>query len=278
MARNSSHGTMICLNLYAVQDSTIMTTLTDDSRPRRNGNRQRDTFISTWHWPARSSPSMASPRPTGYRWPIGPFSASPVVHFHGLLFFTWTLYLPSRAGLPRPAACLAPVLGMIGVSLATAMTIFGFLVSVRRDAAFRRTRTNRRRHRLFDRAAQRDPLLRRGDHACDRRSAAAGDAQAADAAGRHFAAGRRRGALVSHVPRASGPPGPPPVSVTIPPAIVAYLLLVVAIVHDWRTARPSASGLRLWRPRADGGEAFEPAVSVTPPWHSFAGGILALAQ
>ena len=50
-----------------------------------------------------------------------------------------------------------------------------------------------------------------------------------------------------------GPPGPPPVPVTIPPAFVAYLLLVVAIVHDWRTPRPSASGLclsaasRWWR-------------------------------
>src|SRR5262249_58183846 len=32
-----------------------------------------------------------------------------------------------------------------------------------------------------------------------------------------------------------GPPGPPPVPVTIAPALVAYLLLVVAIVHDWRT-------------------------------------------
>ena len=32
-----------------------------------------------------------------------------------------------------------------------------------------------------------------------------------------------------------GPLGPPPVPVTIPPAFVAYLLLVVAIVFDWRT-------------------------------------------
>ena len=32
-----------------------------------------------------------------------------------------------------------------------------------------------------------------------------------------------------------GPPGPPPVAVTIAPAFVAYLLLVAAIVFDWRT-------------------------------------------
>jgi hypothetical protein len=32
-----------------------------------------------------------------------------------------------------------------------------------------------------------------------------------------------------------GPPGPPPVAVTIAPALVAYLLLVVAMIFDWRT-------------------------------------------
>ena len=32
-----------------------------------------------------------------------------------------------------------------------------------------------------------------------------------------------------------GPLGPPPVPVTIPPALVAYLLLVVAMIFDWRT-------------------------------------------
>ena len=36
-----------------------------------------------------------------------------------------------------------------------------------------------------------------------------------------------------------GPLGPPPVPVTIAPALAAYLLLVIAVVHDWRrTGRP----------------------------------------
>src|SRR3982074_2670389 len=43
-----------------------------------------------------------------------------------------------------------------------------------------------------------------------------------------------------------GPLGPPPVPVTIAPALVAYLLLVAAMVFDWRT-RAAASGLCLWR-------------------------------
>jgi hypothetical protein len=74
-----------------------------------------------------------------------------------------------------------------------------------------------------------------------------------------------------------GPPGPPPVAVTIAPALVAYLLLVVAIVFDWRTrGRPHPVYLL-------GGGALlalkmlQLPFSATPIWHSMAGWILALA-
>jgi hypothetical protein len=66
--------------------------------------------------------------------------------------------------------------------------------------------------------------------------------------------------------------------VTIAPALVAYLLLVVAIVHDWR---------KLGRPHpvyVYGGLALVAVkflnwpISMTPAWHAFAGGLLAMAQ
>ncbi len=38
-----------------------------------------------------------------------------------------------------------------------------------------------------------------------------------------------------------GPPGPPPVAVTIAPALVAYLLIVAAMVYDWRTRSTSSA-------------------------------------
>src|SRR3569832_647669 len=54
------------------------------------------------------------------------FSASPVIHFHGLLFNTWTLYFVMQSWL---AASGREVnhrsLGIAGVSIATAMVIFG---------------------------------------------------------------------------------------------------------------------------------------------------------
>jgi hypothetical protein len=66
--------------------------------------------------------------------------------------------------------------------------------------------------------------------------------------------------------------------VTIPPAIIAYLLLVVAIVHDWRTrGRPHPvyvyGGLALITVKF-----LNWPISVSPAWHSLAGGILAMAQ
>src|SRR5689334_3758040 len=59
------------------------------------------------------------------------FSASPVVHFHGLLFFAWSLYFAFQTWLAASGKVTRHrAIGMIGVSLATAMTIFGFLVAV----------------------------------------------------------------------------------------------------------------------------------------------------
>jgi hypothetical protein len=75
-----------------------------------------------------------------------------------------------------------------------------------------------------------------------------------------------------------GPAGPPPVEVTIVPALVAYLLLIPAMIFDWRS-RGRPHPVYIW-----GGAALVSIkflnwpISVTQPWHSIAGGILALAQ
>jgi hypothetical protein len=67
-------------------------------------------------------------------------SASPVVHFHGFLFFTWTVFFAFQSWLAASGRIARHrALGIVGVSLATAMTIFGFLVSVhvmKHSAAF----------------------------------------------------------------------------------------------------------------------------------------------
>jgi hypothetical protein len=61
----------------------------------------------------------------------GKIPPMPVVHFHGMLFFAWTLYFAFQSWLAASGQITRHrAIGMIGVSLATAMTIFGFLVAV----------------------------------------------------------------------------------------------------------------------------------------------------
>lgn len=209
----------------------------------------------------------------------GSFSATPVVQIHGLLFFTWTLFFAFQTWVAASGQVgWHRELGMIGVSLATAMTIMGFLASVhvmQRSAALGQTDAgiafaivplsgilffavvftlavaNVRRPEIHKRL-----MLLAGISLLDA------------AAARWF--------LTFLAP--PGPAGPPPVPVTIGPALVAYLLLVVAIVHDWRTrSRPHAvyvyGGLALLMVKL-----LNWPISTTAAWHSLAGGVLALAQ
>ncbi len=61
----------------------------------------------------------------------GALSSAPVVHLHGLRFFAWTLYFVFQAWLAASGRIARHrSVGMIGVSLATAMTIMGFLAAV----------------------------------------------------------------------------------------------------------------------------------------------------
>jgi hypothetical protein len=207
------------------------------------------------------------------------FPAIPIVHVHGLLFFTWTLYFSFQTWLAASGRVAKHrMVGMIGVSLATAMTIFGFLVAVdvmKRAATLKLTDAGIAFAIVplsgilffavvFTLAirAVRQPETHK------RLMLLAGISILDAAVARWFFT----------VVAPSGPAGPPPVPVTILPALVAYLLLVVAIVHDWRTrGRPHSVYVY-------GGAALIAVkllnwpISVTPAWHAVAGGILALAQ
>lgn len=207
------------------------------------------------------------------------FSASPVVHFHGLLFFAWSLYFVFQSWLAASGKVARHrAVGMIGVSLATTMTIFGFLVAV--NAMKRAAAAG-----LADQGIAfiivplsgiaffavvftlaivwvRQPEVHK------RLMLLAAISLLDAAVARWF--------LTFLAP--PGPLGPPPVPVTIPPAIVAYLLLVVAMVFDWRTrGRPHPvyiyGGIALLAVKF-----LNWPISLTPFWHSFAGGILAMAQ
>jgi hypothetical protein len=209
----------------------------------------------------------------------GSFASTPVVHFHGMLFFTWTLYVAFQTWLAASGRTARHrSLGVIGVSLATAMTIFGFLVAVnamKRSAAMGQLDAGVAfaivplSGILFFAVVFGLAIAKTRQPETHKRLMLLAAISILDAAvARWF--------LTFLAP--PGPLRPPPVPVTIGPAMVAYLLLVVAIVADWR---------RCGRPHPVyiyGGAALLAVkllnwpISTTAAWHSFAGGILALAQ
>ncbi len=209
----------------------------------------------------------------------GSFPTKPVIHVHGMLFFIWTLYFAFQTWLAASGRTARHrTMGIIGVSLATAMTIFGFFAAVdamKRSAALGLTDAG-----ITFAIVPLSGILffavvftlaiasTRRPETHKRLMLLAGISILDAAVARWF--------LTFLAP--PGPPGPPPVPVTIGPALVAYLLLVVAIVFDWRT-RGRPHPVYIW-----GGAALVAVkllnwpVSETAAWHALAGGILALAQ
>ena len=209
----------------------------------------------------------------------GKFSASPSVYVHGIVFFAWSLYFVFQAWLPVSGQTARHrSVGIIGVSLATAMTIFGFLAgvtSMQRSAAIGQTDAGIAFSIVpwsgilfFAVVFATGVAMVRRPETHKRLMLLAGISILDAAVARWF--------LTFLAP--AGPPGPPPVAVTIMPAFVAYLLLVVAVVYDWRTrGRPHAvyviGGIALVAVKV-----LNLPISETHAWHTFAGGILAMAQ
>ncbi|MBR1121592.1 hypothetical protein JQ628_08725 [Bradyrhizobium lablabi] len=209
----------------------------------------------------------------------GKFSAPAIIHLHGMVFFAWSIFFVFQAWLASSGQVMRHrSVGLIGVSLATTMTIFGVLAaiaSMKRAAAIGQADAGIAFSIVpltgiaafavifaLGVAAVRDP------EAHKRLMLLAGISVLDAAVARWF--------LTFLAP--PGPAGPPPVVVTIPPAFVAYLLLVVAMVHDWRTrGRPHPvyviGGIALIAVKL-----LNLPISETQAWHAFAGGLLAMAQ
>lgn len=208
----------------------------------------------------------------------GALSVHPVIHIHALVFFIWSAFLVVQVWLATSGHLARHrAMGMVGVSLATAMTIFGVLATIRQienAAALNQTRAgeafaivpfagimffavtfvlavaNVRRPDVHKRLM----LLS---------SIAILDAPVA------------RWFITFLAP--PGPAGPPPVEVAVLPALVAMLLLLVAMAFDWRT---------LGRPHkvyVIGGFALltlklaQVPLSTTPFWHGIAAWLHGLA-
>jgi hypothetical protein len=256
-----------------------MTTLIDDVRPRAVASSHARYF---YFYMALSCIAVAflGFAPT-YWVPMatGSFPSMPVIHFHGMLFFAWTLYFAFQTWLAASGRVARHrTIGMIGVSLATAMTIFGFLAAVnamKRSAALGLTDAGIAfaivplSGILFFAVVFSLAIANTRQPETHKRLMLLAGISILDAAvARWF--------LTFLAP--AGPAGPPPVEITIIPALVAYLLLVPAMIFDWRRqGRPHPvyiyGGIALLAVKL-----LNWPISITPAWHVFAGGILALAH
>jgi hypothetical protein len=209
----------------------------------------------------------------------GSLAVPPAIHVHAVVFFTWSVFFAFQAWLAASGRIARHrSIGLVGVSLATAMTIFGFLASVdqmKRAVAVGQTEAGI----AFSIVPLTGILFFAVVFALGVASVRNGEA--------HKRLMLLAGISILDAPIARwfitflappGPSGPPPVAVAIPPALVACLLLVVAMVHDWRSrGRPhrvyviglvALLALKL----------LNMPISETQAWHAFAGGILAMAQ
>ncbi len=208
----------------------------------------------------------------------GTFQAAPVYHLHGLIFFSWTLYFIFQTWLVASGQTLRHrSVGLIGISLATAMTFFGILISilsVRRDTIggmgeAARTfmivpLTDIAFFAVFVLLAM--LYLRRAEWHKRFMLLATIVLMPAPIA---------RWFLTFLAP--PGGPAVPPVSVATGPVLVASLLLIIAMLHDWRSrGRPHA--VYVW-----GGGVFlavmllRIAVSTTSAWQAIATAMARLA-
>jgi hypothetical protein len=215
----------------------------------------------------------------------GKFKGDPIVHVHGLLFFSWTLYFAFQTWLAASGRIARHrAVGSIGVSLATAMTIFGTLAAIH----FMKTAAS---HGFGDGGIALAivaltgiaffAIVFTGAIVVARRPEIHKRLMLLATISLLDAPVARWFLTFLAPPVAPGVPGPvgiPPVSVSVPPAMIAYLLLVVAMIFDWRTrGRPhpvyvvGAAALVALK-------FLNVPFSTTPAWRSFAGSLLALAQ
>ena len=208
----------------------------------------------------------------------GSFRGAPILHIHGMLFFTWTLFFFVQTWLVASGRTPSHrSWGMAGIALATAMSItvvLGAINSIKVASSIGMGDEARR----FSIVSLSSVILFAGFFALAIINV-------------HRKELHKRLMLLAMIPlmhaamarlfmKAFAPAdaiGPPPVFVSVPPGLFVDLLIVVAIVYDWRTrGRPHPAYL------VGGGllvaiQLLAMPISTTPIWMTIAKWVESLA-
>lgn len=169
----------------------------------------------------------------------GAFAAPPVVHLHGLIFFTWTLFFACQTWLVSSGRPLRHRdWGLLGISLATAMLFLGLMTAVqatRRAEAAGFLADGKQFMIVPVSSIVGFAILIALAIACvkhkdiHKRLMLVATASILDAAiARWFL-------TFLAPPPVPGASPVPPLSVTVPPGLLADLFIVAGMVFDWRT-------------------------------------------
>jgi hypothetical protein len=209
----------------------------------------------------------------------GTLSEAPIVHLHGLLFSAWSLFFVMQTALVANArATQHRAMGLAGIALASAMLFVGLATAIHSaDVHVAAGFGDRARGFmivpvttiLFFAVAVTIAISNRGRPEVHKRWMLVASVAILMAAVARIVRFLRFGTDV--------PQGPPPIEVSVVPALTTDLLIVAAIVYDWRTrGRPHPA---YW---IAGGawlaiQLLRIPFSKTPAWHAMADWFLAFA-
>ena len=208
----------------------------------------------------------------------GTFKGAPILHIHGMLFFAWTLFfLAQTAFVATGRTQRHRNWGLLGISLATAMGITVVLAAINsiRVAETIGMGDEARRFTIVSLSGLALFAAFIGLAIANVRRAELHKRFMLLAMVPLMHAAMARVFMVAFAP--ADAKGPPPVFVAIPPGIFVDLLIVAAIIHDWRTrGRPH-------RVYAIGGaiiisvQLLSVPVSASPTWMAIAKWVQSLA-
>lgn len=215
----------------------------------------------------------------------GSYRAPPIFHIHGLLFSFWTVFYVAQSALASTGRIVRHrAVGLIGISLATAMVVIGFVAAI---ASLRHS---------VDLGFGEDAVgfsivpiasiltfavlfvaavanVRKAD--VHKRLMLVATASILQAAIGRIVPLFLASPEVLKLPFADRPP--PPVMFTVLPGLIVDLIIVVAMVFDWRTrGRPHfayVAGLAF----VLASQLLRVPLSETDAWHAFARGMLGWA-
>ena len=209
----------------------------------------------------------------------GQFSAHPVVHMHGIAFFSWTIFAVLQTSLvPAGRVMLHRSVGLAGISIATLLTVLGLLAALNSllgsytvgrgydaeaflvvplciiatfavlftlaIANIKRPEIHKRLMLLATISVLNAPVAR---------------------------------PLLTWVWPLSGPTDVPPVWINVPACWLSYLLIVAAMIYDWRTRGKVHTVYLIAFPILLAIAYLVIPISETAGWHAFARDYAALA-